>query len=918
MARARARRMALAASRASVDATQVAESVAEQAGPQDAQTIEPAQIQPSVRDESSKRARPQPVLMLVVDEEEESEFCAIQPAAPHACDIAPAEVCEAAELDADEPPFDPPELEDLLGGGEEEDEDELVLSIAAGDDEDEPPFDPIDIEELTPPSLSVRVPAEPAPVVEQPARAATLGPVRKAAPEGAREQPAPAIRIYYSWDRPAAGDFFCTVSADARLARTESVIARGGLDGAAIFCAAHQRPDLLVIDTTLRGAAMLASLDRLLEAAGAEAKIIILGALNDVTLLRELAARGVDEYMVWPVKPDELAGAACALFADVDKARVIAVIGARGGIGASTVAHNIAWSIAERQRARTTLVDLDLPFGTAAFDFRLTPQKSLGDVLHAEEPPSDVALERVAARRSDRLTIISAPATPQHDGDLELKAAQALVASARRLSSFVVLDLPHQWEPWIKQALFAADEIVLVSSPDLASLRNTDNIAKLIKNEQKRDPIVVLSMAGVPKRPEVPHKEFAHALGLAPACSFSFEPNLFAAAALTGQMLGEIAPGSSAAMQIDQLATLLTGREPVEVLELEPAIFEDAPALQPDTEEAIADPFADALVNPFALQALDECDIEEPSGAEEHDPPVPTELAPLELLELAPTEPDYIANARAAALEDLDAIENPRRQPRYSLFGRLASAGAGFSISLIAAVVYWHTQSEAMAPSPVAHAAVAQQARAPELPPQERYASALRLLEAGDAAGAMTDLRDLAQAGFVIAQYRLAKLYESGEGVAPDLAQARLWTERAAAGGNRNAMHDLGVYYVRGEGAPRDEATAFRWFQAAAERDLADSQYNLGVLYEQGRGVEANAGEALFWFRLAARQGDAAAAERAADLEITLSPFEIEQAEARLAEFRPTPADPVANGAFMQVSPVERAADAVSGLQPGD
>jgi localization factor PodJL len=113
-----------------------------------------------------------------------------------------------------------------------------------------------------------------------------------------------------------------------------------------------------------------------------------------------------------------------------------------------------------------------------------------------------------------------------------------------------------------------------------------------------------------------------------------------------------------------------------------------------------------------------------------------------------------------------------------------------------------------------------------------------------------------------MAQYRLAKLYERGEGVQRDLAVARQWTERAAASGNRRAMHDLGVYFARGEGAPLDEAAAFRWFRQAAELGVADSQYNLGVLYQQGRGVNASAAEAMFWFLVAARRGDERGAAR--------------------------------------------------------
>ncbi|HET9230823.1 MAG TPA: cellulose synthase operon protein YhjQ/BcsQ, partial [Vitreimonas sp.] len=730
-------------------------------------------------------------------------------------------------------------------------------------------------------------------------RGAPLGPVRHALPQGAHEHPAPAIRIHFSWDRKETAEFFDRVAADLRLARTEITIERGGLDGAAVRCAAHQRPDLVVIDSNLRGAAMLASVDRLMQAAGNQTRVIVLGAVNDVTLLRELAQRGVDDYLIWPVTPEDVAGAACAMFAGVDKARVIAVVGARGGIGASTIAHNVAWSIAERQRARVTLIDLDLPFGAAAFNFRLEPTRSLGDLFDANDVLNDVALERVAIQRTERLTILPAPASPRQSSDLQEDTAQALIAAARRLSSYVVLDLPHLWEPWVKQALLGADEIVLVSCPDIASLRNTDNIAKRLKDERDGDPTVVLSMVGVPKRPEVPIKEFAEALGIQPSCTFVFEPNIFCAAALTGQMIGEVAPDSKAAAQLDQLATLLTGRDPVDALRREPRVFEEplTGADEPQPAEEIADPFETALVNPIALQAMED----EPEQVEQ-----PAELPPLELLELAPLEPDYIARARAAALDELDAIESQLHAPRRTLFGPFAGIAAGFMIIAVGVGAYVFMQREA-APAPASASArvtaAIQPAPVPPSPPSPQqmaadYENALRLLELDAAQEAAARLQRLADAGFPMAQYRLAKLYESGQGVVADLVQARQWTERAANAGNRQAIHDLGVYFARGEGAPRDEAAAFRLFEQAAELDLADSQFNLGVLYEQGRGVESNPGEALFWYMLAARQGDEAADERVAALRLELPDYEVEQATARVAAFEPTPADPVANGLF--------------------
>ncbi|MEZ5959854.1 MAG: hypothetical protein R3C30_05435 [Hyphomonadaceae bacterium] len=199
-------------------------------------------------------------------------------------------------------------------------------------------------------------------------------------------------------------------------------------------------------------------------------------------------------------------------------------------------------------------------------------------------------------------------------------------------------------------------------------------------------------------------------------------------------------------------------------------------------------------------------------------------------------------------------------------------------------------------PLPARNVSLEQAAQTGDLTAQ--YELALQRIAAGRTAEGVTMLRRAADRGFPMAQYRLAKLYERGEGVPADLTIARQWTERAAASGNRRAMHDLGVYFARGEGAPLDEAAAFRWFRQAAELGVADSQYNLGVLYQQGRGVNASASEALFWFLVAARQGDQDAGARATAVEAQLAQNQVEQARARAQAFRPRAASAVANGEF--------------------
>ncbi|MBA4001387.1 MAG: hypothetical protein C0461_12430 [Brevundimonas sp.] len=137
------------------------------------------------------------------------------------------------------------------------------------------------------------------------------------------------------------------------------------------------------------------------------------------------------------------------------------------------------------------------------------------------------------------------------------------------------------------------------------------------------------------------------------------------------------------------------------------------------------------------------------------------------------------------------------------------------------------------------------------------YQQAEAQLEAGDAA-AIETLTRAANLGHVTAQFHLARLYEGGGGgVTQNAAEARVWTERAAQGGEVRAMHNLGLYLFDGVGGDRSQVQAVRWFRQAAERGLTDSQYNLGRIYEQGAdGVAANAGEAYKWYLIAGRAGD--------------------------------------------------------------
>jgi pilus assembly protein CpaE len=293
---------------------------------------------------------------------------------------------------------------------------------------------------------------------------------------------------------------------------------------------------------------------------------VVLGATNDIALYRELIKRGVSEYLVPPLMPIQVVRAISGLFADPDKpfaGKVTAFIGAKGGVGSSTLAHNMAWQLAESCQVDTSILDLDLSFGTAGLDFNQDSNQGIGDALSQPDRLDDVLLDRLMTKCTDRLSLFTAPATLDREWELDPEAYEAVISEVRSTVPQTILDLPHTWSSWVKKTLLLADEVVIVASPDLACLRNAKNLYDLLKSRRSNDlpPKIIVNQVGVPKRPEISVKDFAEALGAEPTLVLPFEPELFGQATNNGQMLSEIDPASKAVEGLMSMASQLSGKE---------------------------------------------------------------------------------------------------------------------------------------------------------------------------------------------------------------------------------------------------------------------------------------------------------------------------------------------------------------------
>ncbi|HTX51356.1 MAG TPA: CpaE family protein [Caulobacteraceae bacterium] len=375
----------------------------------------------------------------------------------------------------------------------------------------------------------------------------------------------PAITIHAFWSRAETNDLVQRAAADRRMERAKTVIHEGGLAGAVAFFQNQPTPSLLVVESLDPAQRLLTLLGQLAEVCDPGTKVIVVGAANDISLYRELMRRGVSEYLVPPLGPLQMIAAITALYADPTQpfvGRQIAFCGAKGGAGASTLAHNIAYLISEKMGANTVLVDLDLAFGTAGLNFNQDPLHGIADALSQPERLDPVLMERMMARCGDHLSLFAAPASIERDYDISAETFDEVTQKIRATTPYVVLDLPHAWTPWKRRMLTNSDDVVVVAEPDLASLRNAKSIVDLVKAARPNDapPRVILNKVGVPMRPEIPIKEFGEALGVQLSLVVGFDAKLFGQAANSGQMIAEVGPKSKSAEALDQMARMLINR----------------------------------------------------------------------------------------------------------------------------------------------------------------------------------------------------------------------------------------------------------------------------------------------------------------------------------------------------------------------
>ena len=327
-------------------------------------------------------------------------------------------------------------------------------------------------------------------------------------------------------------------------ARCKIAVRDGGLARAVTHYADHPSPHLIIVEDDGDTDMLQSRLDSLAQVVEPGRKLIVVGAINDISVYRRIVSLGVTDYLVSPLSLEGMTDAIERAAHDPkgpEKCKFIAVTGARGGVGASTIAHNMAWAAAKRLNIRTILADMDLTFGTAGLAFNQDPRTAFGEAFGDPERIDVTLLERYMAGDDDNLQILSTPGALRQYDSIDEESVEKAIDLCRQMAKLVIVDVPHVWTDWSEALLTSADETVLVLAPDIANIREARNLLDFLngKRGDSKQVKVVINKSDIAKRTRLLPKDISNTLGIQPVAAIPFDPTTFIEAANDGKMIGE-------------------------------------------------------------------------------------------------------------------------------------------------------------------------------------------------------------------------------------------------------------------------------------------------------------------------------------------------------------------------------------------
>ena len=332
---------------------------------------------------------------------------------------------------------------------------------------------------------------------------------------------------------------------------------KGGLRNAVQSLSVSASPNILFVDLS-ESADPLNDINALAEVCEPGTIVIAAGGVNDVRLYRDLLASGIHDYLLKPFNVDQLrdtfANAQSILSgprgeSQVDKPHIMAaVVGVRGGVGASTIATSLAWMLGDKAHRSTALLDLDIHFGTGALALDLEPGRGLTDAIENPSRIDGLFIERAMVRANERLSVLSAEAPINQPLMTDGTAFFQLQEEMRNAFESTVLDLPRHMLIQYPHMVHDAHVAVVVSELTLAATRDTIRILAWLKSNAPQTKVIVTANR-VPSGGalEISRKDFEQSIERKVDIVFAEDGKLAAQAAKLGKPVAEIASGKLAA-----------------------------------------------------------------------------------------------------------------------------------------------------------------------------------------------------------------------------------------------------------------------------------------------------------------------------------------------------------------------------------
>ena len=349
---------------------------------------------------------------------------------------------------------------------------------------------------------------------------------------------------------------------------------KGGLRNAVQTLSVSASPHVLFVDLS-ESSDPLNDINALAEVCEPGTIVIAAGLVNDVRLYRDLLASGLQDYLLKPLTPDAVRDALATAQAilsgpksqggpETDRPQTtVAVLGVRGGVGASALATSLAWLMADRQERSTALLDLDVHFGTGALAFDLEPGRGLTDALENPSRIDGLFIERAMVRATERLAVLSAEAPITQPLHVDGGALFHLQEEMKNAFEAVVIDMPRAIAVQSPHLVSEVQQVVVVTEQTLAATRDTIRLLGWLKSQAPNVGVtIVANRVSATPAPEVSRKDFEASIERKVDIVIPFDAKVAVSAAKQGKCLADAAKGTKLGHAIEQLAKLLaTGIE---------------------------------------------------------------------------------------------------------------------------------------------------------------------------------------------------------------------------------------------------------------------------------------------------------------------------------------------------------------------